>query len=58
MCAEAVPWRCHRSLIADALLVRGISSEDIASPTCRTPHVLTPFARVRGTELTYPALVP
>ena len=58
MCAEAVPWRCPRSLIADALLVRGISSEDIASPTCRTPHVLTPFARVRGTELTYPALVP
>jgi hypothetical protein len=38
--------------------VRGISSEDIASPTRRTPHVLTPFARVRGTELTYPALVP
>ncbi len=58
MCAEAVPWRCHRSLIADALLVRGISSEDIASPTRRTPHQLTPFARVRGTELTYPALVP
>ena len=54
MCAEAVPWRCHRSLIADALLVRGISSEDIASPTRRTPHRLTPFARVRGTQLTYP----
>ena len=56
MCAEAVPWRCHRSLIADALLVRGIPSEDIASATRRTPHELTPFARVRGTEITYPAL--
>lgn len=56
MCAEAVPWRCHRSLIADALLVRGIPSEDIASATRRTPHKLTPFARVRGTEITYPAL--
>jgi uncharacterized protein (DUF488 family) len=56
MCAEAVPWRCHRSLIADALLVRGIPSEDIASATRRTPHQLTPFARVRGTEITYPAL--
>ena len=54
MCAEAVPWRCHRSLIADALLVRGIGAEDIASPTRRTPHKLTPFARVRGTEVTYP----
>jgi uncharacterized protein (DUF488 family) len=57
MCAEAVPWRCHRSLIADALLVRGVPSEDIASPTRRTPHKLTAFARVRGTEITYPALV-
>jgi uncharacterized protein (DUF488 family) len=54
MCAEAVPWRCHRSLIADALLVRGIAAEDIASPTRRTPHKLTPFAQVRGTEVTYP----
>ena len=56
MCAEAVPWRCHRSLIADALLVRGIPSEDIASRTRRTPHKLAPFARVRGAEITYPAL--
>jgi uncharacterized protein (DUF488 family) len=54
MCAEAVPWRCHRSLIADALLVRGIASADIASPTRRTPHKLTPFARVEGTQVTYP----
>jgi uncharacterized protein (DUF488 family) len=56
MCAEAVPWRCHRSLIADALLVRGIPSDDIASPTRRTPHKLTPFARVDGTHITYPAI--
>ena len=54
MCAEAVPWRCHRSLIADALLARGIGAEDISSPTRRSPHRLTPFARVRGTEITYP----
>jgi uncharacterized protein (DUF488 family) len=55
MCAEAVPWRCHRSLIADALLVRGIRAEDITSPTRRTLHTLTPFAKVRGTTITYPA---
>jgi uncharacterized protein (DUF488 family) len=55
MCAEAVPWRCHRSLIADALLVRGIRAEDIMSPTCRQVHTLTPFAKVRGTTITYPA---
>ena len=55
MCAEAVPWRCHRSLIADALLVRGIRSEDIMSATRRQVHVLTSFARVEGTQITYPA---
>jgi uncharacterized protein (DUF488 family) len=55
MCAEAVPWRCHRSLIADALLVRGIRTEDIMSATRRQVHTLTPFARVRGTAITYPA---
>jgi uncharacterized protein (DUF488 family) len=54
MCAEAVPWRCHRSLIADALLVRGIRAEDIMSLTRRTVHTLTPFAKVRGTTITYP----
>jgi uncharacterized protein (DUF488 family) len=58
MCAEAVPWRCHRSLIADALLVRGIRAEDIMSLTRRTVHTLTPFARVRGTIITYPAEKP
>jgi len=54
MCAEAVPWRCHRSLIADALLVRGIRTEDIMSATRRQVHTLTPFAIVRGTAITYP----
>ncbi len=58
MCAEAVPWRCHRSLIADALLVRGIRAEDITSPTRRQVHKLTPFAKVRGTTITYPAETP
>lgn len=55
MCAEAVQWRCHRSLIADALLVRGIRTEDIMSPTRLYVHTLTPFAIVRGTTVTYPA---
>jgi uncharacterized protein (DUF488 family) len=58
MCAEAVPWRCHRSLIADALLVRGIRAEDIMTPTRRQVHKLTPFAKVRGTTITYPAEIP
>ena len=49
MCAEAVPWRCHRSLIADALLVRGVRVEDIIGPKGRKPHGLTSFARVEGT---------
>ena len=57
MCAEAVPWRCHRSLIADALLVRGIRTEDIMSPTRRQVHTLTPFAKVRGAMITYPTEV-
>jgi uncharacterized protein (DUF488 family) len=54
MCAEAVPWRCHRSLIADALLVRGIPSADIQSETKTLPHTLTPFAQVDGEAITYP----
>jgi len=53
MCAEAVPWRCHRSLIADALLVRGILTEDIMSATRRQVHALTPFAKVTGTHIIY-----
>lgn len=55
MCAEAVPWRCHRSLIADALLVRGIEAREITSGTRARLHTLTPFAHVKGTRLTYPA---
>jgi len=54
MCAEAVPWRCHRSLIADALTVRGIRAEEIVSATKTQPHALTRFACVDGTTLTYP----
>ncbi|QDQ98952.1 DUF488 domain-containing protein [Tomitella fengzijianii] len=54
MCAEAVPWRCHRSLIGDALLVRGDTVLDIMSPTQVTPHTLTSFAVVDGLTITYP----
>jgi uncharacterized protein (DUF488 family) len=54
MCAEAVPWRCHRSLIADALIVRGIAACEIVSPTRLQPHRLTPFARIDGLDITYP----
>ena len=55
MCAEAVPWRCHRSLIGDALLVRGVKVEDIMSATSVRGHTLTRFAKVEGTRITYPA---
>jgi len=55
MCAETVPWRCHRSLVADALTVRGIPVEHIVSTGGAAPHALTPWARVEGTTLTYPA---
>ena len=55
MCAEAVPWRCHRSLISDALLVRGIHAEHILSLAWRKIHTLTRFAKVRGSRITYPA---
>ncbi len=54
MCAEAVPWRCHRSLVGDALLVRGVTVLDIMSKTSAKPHKLTPFAVVSGTNITYP----
>ncbi|HEX7915073.1 DUF488 domain-containing protein [Rudaea sp.] len=54
MCAEAVPWRCHRSLVADALLVRGIPVVEILSETSHRTHTLTPFAHVDGTAITYP----
>ena len=54
MCAEAVPWRCHRSLIGDALLVHGAEVLDIMSATSTKPHTLTSFAEVDGTRLSYP----
>lgn len=53
-CTEAVPWRCHRSLIADALTVRGVEVRHLMSPTSARPHALTPFARVEGLAITYP----
>lgn len=54
MCAEALPWRCHRSLISDALVVRGIKVAHILSTTHLQPHRITPFARWDGKVLTYP----
>ncbi|MFI5069903.1 MAG: DUF488 family protein [Terriglobales bacterium] len=54
MCAEAVPWRCHRSLIADALVVRGIRVQDIISGKRPQIHLLTSFGRVQGKCITYP----
>lgn len=54
MCAEAVPWRCHRSMIADALAIRDVRVEDIIGPKGRKPHILTPFAHLDGLHLTYP----
>ncbi len=55
MCAETVPWRCHRSLIADALLVRGARVLHIMGKAKLVPHKLTPFARIDGVTITYPA---
>jgi uncharacterized protein (DUF488 family) len=54
MCAEAVPWRCHRSLIADALTIRGWTVFDITSASPPTVHKLTPFAKVENLRITYP----
>ena len=54
MCAEAVPWRCHRSLIADALVVRGIRVKDIISGKRSQIHLLTSFGRVQGKCINYP----
>jgi uncharacterized protein (DUF488 family) len=56
MCAEAVPWRCHRSLIADALTTRGIGVEHIVSAGPTQVHRPTSFARIEGFSVTYPAL--
>src|SRR2546425_6850769 len=54
MCAEAVPWKCHRSLLSDALLVHGVRVIHILSPGKTDDHRLTAFARVHGTRITYP----
>jgi uncharacterized protein (DUF488 family) len=54
MCAEAVPWRCHRSLVADALIVRGVPAVEILTETSWRAHELTSFARVDGRRITYP----
>lgn len=54
MCAEAVPWRCHRSLVADAMLVRGIRVKDIMGSGPARPRKLTPWAHVDGLRVTYP----
>ena len=55
MCAEAVPWRCHRSLIADALVVRGDEVRHITGISAPAPHRLTLFARVEDGRITYPS---
>jgi uncharacterized protein (DUF488 family) len=54
MCAEMLPWRCHRWLIADALLVRGLRVQHIMSEIHCQDHLLSSSARVKGTEITYP----
>jgi uncharacterized protein (DUF488 family) len=55
MCAEAVPWRCHRSLVADALVKKGWLVRDIISGTSAAKHRLTPFLKVKNGQLIYPA---
>lgn len=55
MCAEAVPWRCHRSLVGDALLVRGVKVIDIFDEHKTQDEKLTEFAVVNGLAITYPA---
>jgi uncharacterized protein (DUF488 family) len=58
MCAEAVPWRCHRSLIADALVIRAWTVHHIISASSLKTHTLTPFAKPDAGRLTYPAESP
>jgi uncharacterized protein (DUF488 family) len=57
MCAEAQPWRCHRSLIADALVARAVPVEHIMGAGERRPHQPPPFARIAGGRVTYPAVL-
>jgi uncharacterized protein (DUF488 family) len=54
MCAESLPWRCHRSLISDALMARGIEVEHLFGGNARM-HRLTPAAKIEGGQVTYPA---
>ncbi|WP_233198264.1 MULTISPECIES: hypothetical protein [unclassified Cryobacterium] len=54
MCTEAVPWRCHRSLIRDALPARGLQVANVMSRTSTTPHTLTSFAKFHGDRARYP----
>jgi uncharacterized protein (DUF488 family) len=56
MCAEAVPWRCHRQLVADALIARGIEAIEIESPSRTRPHLLSAWARVRDGQVSYPGV--
>jgi uncharacterized protein (DUF488 family) len=58
LCAEALPWRCHRSLVADALVVCGVHVGHILDETTAHPHQLTAFARVEGQTITYPEGIP
>jgi uncharacterized protein (DUF488 family) len=58
MCAEAVPWRCHRSLIADALVARGVDVRHILSAAPAAAHTLTAAARVVEGRVTYPGQEP
>jgi uncharacterized protein (DUF488 family) len=54
MCAEAVPWRCHRSLVADTLVIRGIPVEHIMGTKKSMTHTMSPWAKVTGRTITYP----
>ncbi len=54
MCAEALPWRCHRRLVADSLAARGVEVFDILSVIRKQIHELTKWAKVDGTNITYP----
>jgi len=52
-CAEAVPWRCHRSLVADALVARGVEVVDLISPSSSREHTLPDFARIKDGRVVY-----
>ena len=54
MCAEALPWKCHRTLLSDSLFARGVRVVHILGPGKTRDHRLTPFAKVRGHQVTYP----